>query len=80
MVARIKKWGNSLALRIPKELASEAGLDDNSIVEVKVRNGQLVVSRPIRPVPTLDDLLEQVTPENRHEETDFGPDQGKEVW
>ena len=80
MVARIKKWGNSLALRIPKELASEAGLDDNSIVEVKVRNGQLVVSRPIRPVPTLDDLLEQVTPENRHEETDFGPAQGKEVW
>lgn len=80
MVAKIKKWGNSLALRIPKDVAAEAGLEDNSLVELKIRNGNLVVLGPIPTGPTLDDLLNQVTPENRHDETDFGPARGKEEW
>ena len=80
MVAKIKKWGNSLALRIPKELAAEAGLADNSVVELKIRNGHLVVSGPITTAASLDDLLDRATPENRHGETDFGPARGREEW
>ena len=40
----IQKWGNSLALRIPKPLAAEVGLEDNSPVELSLCEGKLVIS------------------------------------
>ena len=80
MVAKIKKWGNSLALRIPKNLADQAGLSDNSPVEVKLRGGKLVISPPLAPEMTLTDLLQRVTRDNLHEEVETGPRQGAEAW
>jgi antitoxin MazE len=80
MVAKIKKWGNSLALRIPKALAEEAGLTDNAVVEVKLKGGKLVISPPALADPTLEELLAQVTPETLHPETDWGPRVGAEEW
>lgn len=34
---------------------------------------------PTNKIPTLEELVEQITPENRHGETDWGPDVGKEI-
>ena len=80
MQAKIQKWGNSLAVRIPKALASETGLDKDSAVEIRVVDGQL----HIVPVQTteyeLEDLLNAVTAENRHDEVDTGDAVGNEVW
>ena len=80
MKTRIQKWGNSLALRIPKSFAQEVGLNQDGIVELSLVNGQLIVSPVPEPSVTLDALLAKITPENIHGEVDTGEAMGKEVW
>ena len=80
MQARIQKWGNSLALRIPKAFALEVGLKEDGDVELSVQRGRLVVEPPATPSYTLEELLADVRPSNLHGETDWGPPVGKETW
>ena len=80
MKARIQKWGNSLALRIPKSLAIEAGLRPNAAVELSLVDSTLVV-RPVSPQPlTLAELLRGVTDDNIPGEWQTGKAVGKEMW
>ena len=80
MKTRIQKWGNSLALRIPKSFANEVGLEQDSAVEVSLKDGKLVISSAAKSKLTLKRLLAQVTRDNRHSEVDTGPAVGSEVW
>lgn len=80
MQTKIQKWGNSLAFRIPKPFALEIGLDQNSIVEVSVSAGKLLLEPVIVPQYTLAQLLEQVTEANLHTEVATEPAVGHEVW
>ncbi|HXA18009.1 MAG TPA: AbrB/MazE/SpoVT family DNA-binding domain-containing protein [Thermoanaerobaculia bacterium] len=80
MKARIQKWGNSLALRIPKPFAEEASLREDSAVDVTVRSGKLVVVAIEEPQLTLEDLVAKITPSNRHAEVETGNAVGNEVW
>jgi antitoxin MazE len=66
MKARIVKWGNSLALRIPKPFAEEVRLAADSAVDLSVRNGNLVIVPVVAPELTLEELVSRITPENRH--------------
>lgn len=79
MRTRVQRWGNSLALRIPRSFATETQLDHGSEVELSLVEGRLVVT-PVRPGYSLADLLAQVTPESLHTETDSGPSVGNEAW
>ena len=79
MQARIQKWGNSLAIRIPKPFAIEVGLQQNSVVIVSVSEGKLVLE-PVKPSYSLDELLAQVTKDNLHQEIETGPTVGNETW
>lgn len=80
MQSRVQKWGNSLALRIPKSFATEIGLADDTPVEISLVEGKLVIA----PLPvqsySLEELLAQITPDNMHREQDTGATQGNEVW
>jgi antitoxin MazE len=76
---RVTRWGNSLAVRIPKQLAEQTNITEGSEVELGVTDGAVIV-RPKGRRYTLEELLEQVTPENRHDEIAWGEPQGKEVW
>jgi antitoxin MazE len=80
MRVQVQKWGNSLALRIPKPVAEEARIKQGTVVVLSLAKGKLVAS----PVPedrhTLKKLLAGVTAENLHAEVDFGPAVGREVW
>lgn len=80
MKGRVQKWGNSLALRIPKSFAVEVGLDVNTPVEISLREGMLVLIPLARKKYTLQELLSCVTEENLHGETDTGDPVGAEVW
>ncbi len=80
METRVRKWGNSLALRIPRPLAAEVGLDDDSPVELSLVEGKLVVSPLHRVKYSLEYLLAQVTEENVHHQVDTGPAVGGEAW
>lgn len=78
MRTRIQKWGNSLAVRIPRPFAEEAHIEENSAVEVSVRSGKLVIA-PVAEI-TLASLVEQITEDNRHEEVSTGQPIGNEIW
>jgi antitoxin MazE len=79
MKSRVQKWGNSLAIRIPKSFAAEAGLYADAAVELSLVDGTLVV-QPITQQPlSLDQLLRGVTDENLPGEWGTGPAVGKEV-
>lgn len=78
MRTRVLKWGNSLAVRIPKPVAEQIGLEDRAAVEMSVRNGNLILS-PARPEYSLKDLVQGITPRNKHKETDLGRPVGREV-
>lgn len=84
MKVAFQKWGNSLALRVPKLIAQEIGATDGKTAEMSVRDGKLVieVTKPKRRKRryTLDELVAGITPENRHQELDWGPPVGNEVW
>jgi antitoxin MazE len=80
MTARIQKWGNSLAVRIPKAFAVEAGLAANSLVEIRLVEGRVVLLPVTSRRYALDDLLAGITDENLHQEVDSGPRMGNEAW
>ena len=79
-MATVQKWGNSLAVRIPTALAGQLEVTEGAIVELEVRDGELVV-RPAQRQRTLSlkDLLKRCRPSQLHSETDFGPDVRREV-
>ncbi len=80
MQTKVRKWGNSLALRIPRSCALDSHMEEGTLVEVTVRDGELLVVRVVDKEYTLEELVAGITPENRHEEIDFGPPVGKEIW
>ncbi len=80
MRTKIQQWGNSLALRIPKPFAEEAGFGRQSEVELSVAEGRLVVIPIEEPRLSLSELLARVTDENLHSEIDTGPAVGGEAW
>jgi antitoxin MazE len=78
------KWGNSLALRVPKAFAQEIGASVGKAANMEVREGKLIVeiARPKRSRGryTLEQLVAGITPENRHRELEWGPPVGNEIW
>jgi antitoxin MazE len=80
MITKVQKWGNSLALRIPKAFADEIGLKNNSSVEVMMKKESLIIVPSKELKWTLEQLLEGITQENIHHEWDSGPAEGDESW
>ena len=78
METRVQKWGNSLALRIPKAMADQVGLADNSPVELTLQDDTLVIA--VKQAFDLEELLAQVTDNNLHHEVDTGISVGGEAW
>ena len=74
---RVRKWGGSLAVRIPKAIAEQWGVTDGSAIEMDAEGGRVVVRKRKY---DLDDLLARVTPDNLHPEQDTGEPQGNEEW
>ena len=80
MKTRIQKWGNSLALRIPKSFANEVGLDKEAPVDISLADGKLVITPVTQPKPTLKQLLAKITKDNLHSEVETGSAAGNETW
>ncbi len=79
MLAKAQKWGNSLAVRLPKTVADECGIEADSPVEI-IREGDLIIIKPVRKRLSLESLLAGVTQENMHAEVPTGKPVGKEIW
>jgi antitoxin MazE len=75
MRSRVRKWGNSLGVRIPSGVAADVHLEEGAEVEVTVRDGELVIV----PVLSLAEVVLRITPENLPELSDDAP-RGAELW
>jgi len=80
MQTKIKKWGNSLALRIPKLLALDANLKLNELVNLSIDKDSIIITPIGEKEYSLEKLLKGVTKNNLHGEFDTGEPVGKEVW
>jgi antitoxin MazE len=81
MKVEFLKWGNSLALRVPKAFAQEVGASEGKAAELTVENGALVVKvAKKRRRYSLESLLDGITEENKHAVSDWGTPRGNEVW
>ncbi len=80
MQATVRKWGNSLALRIPKALAEEAGLERDKPVSIRFEQGELRIKARRTKRYDLDELLASVPDDFEPEEWDIGPPVGNEIW
>ncbi len=78
MCTNVTRWGNSLAIRLPKNIAAELDLRAESEVSLHVENGRIVIT-PSRPKYDLKSLVAGISPDNLHGETEWGPAAGKEV-
>ena len=76
----VRRWGNSAAVRIPAATLDAAGLKPDDPVDVREENGRIVIEKARPSKLSLDKLVAGITPENRHEEVDWGPPVGKEFW
>lgn len=80
MQVRVQKWGNSLAVRIPKPLAEDAAVKEGTVLNLAVSEGKVVATPVKRKKPSLMQMLANVTRKNLHTEIDWGPPVGREIW
>ena len=81
METKAQKWGNSLAVRVPKGIAQKAGVSVDDTLDVDVDDAGAIVLTPRRRQKyRLSDLLKGMTKENMHDDIDFGRPVGREAW
>jgi antitoxin MazE len=80
MHVRVQKWGNSLAIRIPKPLAEDADVQEGTVLNLAVSDGKVVATPVQKKKLSLRELLAKVNKKNLHEEIDFGARVGREIW
>ena len=80
MITTISKWENSLAIRLPQNLAKEIHVSEGSEINISVIDGILIVKPRKRKRYSLDELVQGITPENLQAEVDAEVAVGNEVW
>jgi antitoxin MazE len=82
MVTKVQKWGNSHGLRLSKEVLADAGISPGDEVDVKTRDGLIVIEpvRRVRGKRSLAELVSRIPKDYKPEEVDWGGPAGKEVW
>jgi antitoxin MazE len=80
MTTVVAKWGNSLAIRLPRALAEQVQMKEGTDITFSVEGNSIVITPSKRKKYTLDELLEGMTPDNSHSEIDTGDSVGNEVW
>ena len=79
MQVTMRKWGNSIGVRIPAGILTELNLSAEKKVDVRAEAGRIIIEPIIDSQETLEQLLGQITPDNLHSEIDFGQPVGKEL-
>ena len=78
MEAVVRKWGNSLGIRIPNLIVRDLSLKDGSFVDISDRGKEIRI-KPIQK-HTLSEMLSRINGQNLHEEIETGGPVGKEIW
>jgi len=79
MITKVQKWGNSLALRIPKTFTNETHINEGSEVDITV-NGNKIIINVLKNRYNLEDLLSNINVYNIHNEISTSTPLGNEIW
>jgi len=79
MIAKTAQWGNSIGVRLPKDLAKKAGIGVDSTVEIEEADDGIIIKSVGKKEYSLRELVSRITTQNRHGEIDFGRPAGKEL-
>jgi len=74
----LRKWGNSLGIRIPNMIVQDLDLSNGLQVEIE-KDGTKIMISP-RQTSKLAELLEGITGQNMHSEQATGRAVGREIW
>ncbi len=80
MKTEVQAIGDALGVRLPKDVVQQSRLEIGSELEIYVEDGRIMLTPVSRPASRLEELVAQITDENRHELLDWGPPVGGEVW
>ena len=84
MIVQFRKWGNSLAVRIPKAAVQALRAKEGKKVEIKIKGSSLILRPVVKPMRkqsyTMKKLLAGMTRDNVPQEIDWGVRRGNEVW
>ena len=80
MQVNVKKWGNSASVRIPASVMAAAGIKVDQAVDIREEEGRIIIERLTKPKYNLAAMVASMTPGTFHEEIDFGPPVGEEIW
>ena len=80
MQVKVQKWGNSLGVRLPRDIAKSARVTNGSVVDVRLVQGKIELKPQRTPKYDLKTLVAGISPANRHRETPTGTARGREVW
>lgn len=80
MKVKIQKWGNSLAMRIPKAFADQSMISEDKYVNLTLVDKKIVVEPVEEKQYVLKELIAGINKKNLHKEIDFGKPIGNEVW
>jgi antitoxin MazE len=78
MTVRVQRWGNSLGVRVPKEIARRAAIHEGAELEVLLKAGKVIL-QPLK-VPSLKQLLAEAVPKNQPALVEWGAKVGREAW
>ena len=76
-IQQVTKWGNSLAVRIPKEVAEQCKIVEGASVQLDLCSDRIEIRKRAYDITT---MVDQITSDNIHGEQDFGTPLGKEPW
>jgi antitoxin MazE len=79
MIAKTAHWGNSIGVRIPRDVAKKAGIGVNSTIEINNTEGGIIIKPAEKQEYSLKELVKEITTQNRHTEVDYGRPVGKEL-
>ncbi|MDY6991980.1 MAG: AbrB/MazE/SpoVT family DNA-binding domain-containing protein [Pseudomonadota bacterium] len=80
MQTKVQRWGNSLAIRLPKAYTQELALENNTEINLSLSKTGIIITPIKKPQLTLEQLLAGITEHNVHAEVSTGDAVGNEVW
>lgn len=79
MHIRLQKWGNSLAVRIPKPLAEDAKVENGTVLSLAVSEGKIIATPVKKNKQSLKQMLAKVSKKHLHAQVESGAPVGREI-
>ena len=80
MEARLRKWGNSIGIRIPHSVLKELNLKINDWINIEKIEDKIIITKQKNPKISLEDRFRDYHGKNLSKEFTWDEARGKEIW